>query len=330
MKHCSITQKSVAAFNELRMQRLDRNVWLKRGVAVGACSSKPVAASKATWQAKPLRPIKSTGAKAAQNSVDPSAHSSHLHQYIPSILRHYKDTVHRNKPAANVTALNVFCDNSRKLKICETILNFCAYFNCRPRTFFTSNNLFDRFVEVQPTDTTLNLTLTALTAFFIASKYEEIYPPSIADLCGLLNNKFSSSDVFDMEQNILRVVQFNFIYVCPLDAAELIGTQWQVHSQQVAQLSTLVLTLFSFERRSCVANLFKLAIFALSVAYRLVHRQSLKLADNILTSDDSRSFTDMLRHLCLLVHSGNMSCFEDAHKSQIAHLHHFLFENIRT
>lgn len=51
---------------------------------------------------------------------------------------------------------------------------------------------------------------------FIASKYEEMYPPEIADFAFVTDRAYSTAQIRDMEMNILRVLKFSFGRPLPL------------------------------------------------------------------------------------------------------------------
>lgn len=44
----------------------------------------------------------------------------------------------------------------------------------------------------------------------VASKYEEMYAPEVADFVYITDNAYSKQDVRDMEQDILRTLDFSF------------------------------------------------------------------------------------------------------------------------
>lgn len=68
--------------------------------------------------------------------------------------------------------------------------------------------------EVQVTKAELQL--VGVTALFIASKIEEIYPPKIHELVYLTNNAYTKNEVLQLENVILIRLQFNFVvpYSC--------------------------------------------------------------------------------------------------------------------
>lgn len=60
------------------------------------------------------------------------------------------------------------------------------------------------------------LQLVGVTAMFIASKYEEMYPPEIADFAFVTDRAYTTAQIRDMEMKILRVLDFNFGRPLPL------------------------------------------------------------------------------------------------------------------
>lgn len=50
--------------------------------------------------------------------------------------------------------------------------------------------------------------LCGIAALFIASKYEEIYPPNIKEYIEVTDHSYSKSDVMEMEGKILSALSF--------------------------------------------------------------------------------------------------------------------------
>lgn len=252
-----------------------------------------------------------------------------LQQYIPSILSHYKSTALKNKSVQKMSFANARQHSNLKIKIFETIFNFCTYFSLRPRTFFTTNNIYDRytaFLESNQNGGQENPTLIALASFFIAAKFEEIYPPQINEVCRVLNNRFTPQMVFEMESRILSVLDFNFVYVCPLDAMELIATQWDANVPEVLNMGTVLLSLFCFENCIDGHNVFKLAVFSLSVAQRLVREMYLPKAENVVSSEECHGFLRSLKAIFEALEHNSVGCFETRHKDRLAKLRGFVFD----
>ena len=50
--------------------------------------------------------------------------------------------------------------------------------------------------------------MLGVTTLLISTKYEEIYPPELRDLLAVSENKFTRTQVLDMEREILEVLEF--------------------------------------------------------------------------------------------------------------------------
>lgn len=75
---------------------------------------------------------------------------------------------------------------------------------------------------------------------FIASKYEEMYPPEIADFAYVTDRAYTTAQIRDMEMKILRVLNFSFGRPLPLQflrRASKIGEVWSSHKTCSALLS---------------------------------------------------------------------------------------------
>lgn len=55
----------------------------------------------------------------------------------------------------------------------------------------------------------------AVTALFIASKYEEIYPPDLVDMIAYNPYSLEESEIFDQELTVLRKLDFELLTVSP-------------------------------------------------------------------------------------------------------------------
>lgn len=63
-------------------------------------------------------------------------------------------------------------------------------FKLLPETLYITVNVIDRFLEKQKVSKS-RLQLVGVTALFIASKYEEIYPPELKDFVYITDGAYS-------------------------------------------------------------------------------------------------------------------------------------------
>jgi len=60
------------------------------------------------------------------------------------------------------------------------------------------------------------LQLAGVTAMLVASKYEEMYSPEVADFAYITDNAFTKAQILQMEQLILKSLNFNLGRPLPL------------------------------------------------------------------------------------------------------------------
>ena len=84
-------------------------------------------------------------------------------------------------------------------------------------TLFLAINLFDRYIEklILEKKLTEDLNIVALTCLFIASKYEEIYPPYLQDYLDLYKNCYTKRDILIKEDDILSKLDFQVLSTSP-------------------------------------------------------------------------------------------------------------------
>lgn len=68
--------------------------------------------------------------------------------------------------------------------------------------------LIDRFLSKEYTIPRQRLQLVGITSMFIASKYEEIYPPEVFEFVRITDHAYRTEDVFAMEEDMLRALQY--------------------------------------------------------------------------------------------------------------------------
>lgn len=96
----------------------------------------------------------------------------------------------------------------------EWVLEIHNHFSLKPETLYLSVNIIDRYLEVEKIKKN-RLQLVAISALFIAGKYEEIYPPELRDYVYICKNNFSKNDILKAEFEILRRLNFDLLTISP-------------------------------------------------------------------------------------------------------------------
>jgi hypothetical protein len=88
-------------------------------------------------------------------------------------------------------------------------------FKMVPETLFMAVNFLDRYLGLQEVGRD-KLQLVGIAALLVASKYEEIYPPPVADFVFFSDNFYTGDQILQMERILLKILQFQLGYPTPL------------------------------------------------------------------------------------------------------------------
>lgn len=89
-------------------------------------------------------------------------------------------------------------------------------FRLLPETLFLAVNIIDRFLsaEVVALD---RLQLVGVTAMFIASKYEEVLSPHVANFSHVADETFTDKEILDAERHVLATLEYNMSFPNPMN-----------------------------------------------------------------------------------------------------------------
>ncbi|XP_069348502.1 G2/mitotic-specific cyclin-B1 isoform X2 [Eulemur rufifrons] len=88
-------------------------------------------------------------------------------------------------------------------------------FRLLQETMYMTVSIIDRFMQNNCVPKKM-LQLVGVTAMFIASKYEEMYPPEIGDFAFVTDNTYTKHQIRQMEMKILRALNFSLGRPLPL------------------------------------------------------------------------------------------------------------------
>ncbi|XP_033973304.1 G2/mitotic-specific cyclin-B2-like isoform X1 [Trematomus bernacchii] len=88
-------------------------------------------------------------------------------------------------------------------------------FQLLQETLYLTVAVLDRFLQVQPVSRR-KLQLVGVTAMLVACKYEEMYAPEVGDFAYITDSAFTKAQILEMEQLILRTLNFELGRPLPL------------------------------------------------------------------------------------------------------------------
>lgn len=177
--------------------------------------------------------------------------------YLPNILKHLRLTSARNVARSDPFESQLEINRRMRSILFNWLLEIQFKFELKTRTIFLAANIFDRFLEHEQVSRD-QLQLIGISCFWIASKYEDIYPPELKELVHLCDQLYTAEDIINCETAILAHLNFDFVFVSSLDASELTYKLRSVEDKRVEEATRLVLHIFLFH--SCAATLGAFAV----------------------------------------------------------------------
>jgi len=97
----------------------------------------------------------------------------------------------------------------------DWLLQVHARFGLLQESLFLTVNLIDRFLGLR-TIVLAKLQLVGLACFFIATKYEETYAPSVKDIAELADGLYKTDEILKAEKYILKTLEWDLRAPGPL------------------------------------------------------------------------------------------------------------------
>ncbi|KAK1785480.1 hypothetical protein P4O66_018847, partial [Electrophorus voltai] len=131
----------------------------------------------------------------------------------------------------------------------------CEAYVLHRQTFYLAQDFFDRFMLTQEDVEKERLQLIGITALFIASKIEEIYPPKIMELAYVTDGACLEEEILQMELIMLKALNWN---LCPETVVSWMKLYIQMAS--IYDFTNLLVPQFSQETYVQITRLLDLCI----------------------------------------------------------------------
>ncbi|PGH18551.1 G2/mitotic-specific cyclin-B [Helicocarpus griseus UAMH5409] len=137
-------------------------------------------------------------------------------EYVIEIFDYLKEIEPQTMPNPN------YIDHQEELEwkmrgiLVDWLIEVHTRFRLLPETLFLAVNIIDRFLsaEVVALD---RLQLVGVTAMFIASKYEEVLSPHVANFSHVADETFSDKEILDAERHVLATLNYDISYPNPMN-----------------------------------------------------------------------------------------------------------------
>ncbi|XP_006119221.1 G2/mitotic-specific cyclin-B1 [Pelodiscus sinensis] len=138
----------------------------------------------------------------ADDGADPNLCS----EYVKDIYSYLRDLEKQQAVRPKYLAGQEVTGNMRAILI-DWLIQVQMKFRLLPETMYMTAAIIDRFLQENSVSKNI-LQLVGVTAMFVASKYEEMYPPEIGDFAFVTDNTYSKYQIKQMETKILKVLDF--------------------------------------------------------------------------------------------------------------------------
>ncbi|KAF6722325.1 G2/mitotic-specific cyclin-B1 [Oryzias melastigma] len=151
-------------------------------------------------------------------------------EYVKDIYKYLRQLEVEQSVKPNYLQGQEVSGNMRAILI-DWLVQVNLKFRLLQETMYMTVGIIDRFLQDHPVPKK-QLQLVGVTAMFLASKYEEMYPPEISDFAYVTDRAYTTAQIRDMEMTILRVLKFQLGRPLPLQFLRRASKIYEVTAEQ--------------------------------------------------------------------------------------------------
>jgi len=137
-------------------------------------------------------------------------------EYVVEIFEYLKKLEVDTRPNAD------YMDHQEDLEwkmrgiLVDWLIEVHTRFHLLPETLFLAVNIIDRFLSTKVVQLD-RLQLVGVTAMFIASKYEEVLSPHVANFRHVADDGFTEAEILNAERYVLTALNYDLSYPNPMN-----------------------------------------------------------------------------------------------------------------
>lgn len=137
-------------------------------------------------------------------------------EYVIEIFEYLKSL--EDKAMPNPDYMDYQDDLEWKMRgiLVDWLIEVHTRFHLLPETLFLAVNIIDRFLSAKVVQLD-RLQLVGVTAMFIASKYEEVLSPHVANFRHVADDGFTESEILSAERYVLSALDYDLSYPNPMN-----------------------------------------------------------------------------------------------------------------
>ncbi|KAI0594016.1 cyclin-like protein [Biscogniauxia sp. FL1348] len=137
-------------------------------------------------------------------------------EYATDIFEYMRDLEVKSQPNPQYMLHQDDLEWKTRGILIDWLIEVHTRFHLLPETLFLAINIIDRFLSEKVVQLD-RLQLVGITAMFIASKYEEVLSPHVANFEHIADNGFTTAEILSAERFILTTLNYDLSYPNPMN-----------------------------------------------------------------------------------------------------------------
>ncbi|CCH42865.1 G2/mitotic-specific cyclin-B2 [Wickerhamomyces ciferrii] len=155
-------------------------------------------------------------------------------EYVVEIFEYLYQLEEKTLPLSDYLSKQTFINGNMRDQLVDWMNEVHLKFRLLPETLFVSTNLMDRFLSKEIVQVN-RLQLLGTACMFIASKYEEIYSPSVSNFAN--ESGSTVEEILAAEKFVLEILSFDVSYPNPMNFLRRISKadDYDIHSRTIGK-----------------------------------------------------------------------------------------------
>jgi hypothetical protein len=137
-------------------------------------------------------------------------------EYVVEIFEYMKKLEVATQPNANYMDHQEGLEWKMRGILIDWLIEVHTRFHLLPETLFLAVNIIDRFLSTKVVQLD-RLQLVGVTGMFIASKYEEVISPNVANFRHVADDGFTEDEILSAERYVLTALNYDLSYPNPMN-----------------------------------------------------------------------------------------------------------------
>ena len=137
-------------------------------------------------------------------------------EYVVEIFDYLKKLEVATRPNADYMEHQDDLEWKMRGILVDWLIEVHTRFHLLPETLFLAVNIIDRFLSTKVVQLD-RLQLVGVTAMFIASKYEEVLSPHVANFRHVADDGFTEEEILSAERYVLSALDYDLSYPNPMN-----------------------------------------------------------------------------------------------------------------